>query len=394
MPDLVLYLLFSGKNNLDGAKMSQHTEDTGNNQTTHTFTKAQYDQIVSQGAGYEPSVPVKRTYLPLRKKERSWGNVKYPGLFDYDPANDAGWFWFTVMLELISLGTTYFLFEDKISTSVLAIGAVCVFFLDFTFAYFHHKYKGTKCLIENQKRLFLPDMRLGTMMGDFANYAGHLDQKFEDDKNRKYGRPISAFVIWFLCFTKWGAFFIAVLGSYWFQTAVRDSKTPYLLIIFVIASYLWIAYNHLKFTGYYIAAWSHKRQYNAEYAEYKRQVGQHQGVNERTVKEESIDFAEFSKAITMDTTNPYLFHFRSKSAVTVTLQNELQKGIKECRVQSHGIQKSEQDGVYIIYRYGLLTDDHLEQMINLQETLLAQIAVAMYGHKLQMQSGNFNTEQP
>jgi len=373
--------------------MSQSRDEKPNNQEVNTLTKAQYDQIVSQGTGYEPSVPIKRTYLPLRKKERLWGGVKYPGLFDYDPANDVGWFWFTVILEVISLGTTYFLLEERISNSVLAISAICIFFLDFTFAYFHHKYKGIKCLIENQKRLFLPEMRPGTMGGDFANYVAHLDQNFEDDKNRKYGRIISAILIWFLCLTKGGAFFIAVVSSYWFQTAVSDSKTPYLLIIFIIASYLWIAYNHLKFTGYYIAAWSNKRQYNAEYAEYKRQVGQHQGVNERTLKEESIDFTSFSKAVTLDTTNPYLLHFRSKSAVTVTLQNELQKGIKECRVQSHGIQKSEQVGVYIIYRYGLLTDDHLQQMINLQESQLAQIAVAMFGHKLQMQSGHFDIEQ-
>ncbi|MEI7869179.1 MAG: hypothetical protein WCI11_14920 [Candidatus Methylumidiphilus sp.] len=371
--------------------MNQYTEDNNSDQTNHTLTKAQYDQIVSQGTGYEPSVPVKRMYLPLRKKERLWGGVRYPGLFDYDPANDAGWFLFTVILEVISLGITYFLLEERISNSVLAISAICIFFLDFTFAYFHHKYKEIKCLIENQKRLFLPEMRPGTMLGDFANYVAHLDQKFEDNKNRKYGRTIFAILIWFLCLAKGGAFFIAVVSSYWFQLAVSDSKTPYLLIIFIIASYLWIAYNHLTFTGYFIAAWSHKRKNDAEYAEYKRHVGQHKGINERDVKQESIDFKAYSKAVTEDTTNPYLLHFRSKSAAT--LQNELEKGLKECKVQSHGIQKSEQDGVYIIYRYGLLTDDHLQQMINLQESQLAQIVVAMFGHKLQMQSGHFDIEQ-
>jgi len=357
---------------------------------TDNLTKEQYEQIVKDGTGYEPSVPVKRSYLPLRKKDRLWGGVKYPGLFDYDPGSDAGWFWFTVSLEVISLGITYFLLEERISAVVLLISALSVFCLDFAFAYFHHRSKGIKCLIENQKRLFLAAMRPGIMDGAFANYAAHLDRKLKDNVDCKLIQHISALLIWVLSFIKGGVFFIAVLSSYWFQTAVSDSKTPYLLIIVIVASYLWIAYNHLMFTGYFLAGVSHKKQVNEESAEYFRQVGGQLGINEKGFKEENINLKEFMDAISGDNTNPYLLHFIKRSKKD--LEKELSLGIKEIQIQAHGIYKSNnQDHCYTIHRYGLLTDDQLQKMINVQETQLSQLAIAMYGHKLQMQSGHFDT---
>jgi hypothetical protein len=66
----------------------------------------------------------------------------------------------------------------------------------------------------------------------------------------------------------------------------------------------------------------------------------------------------------------------------------LRKGIKEIQIQPHGIYKNDQEH-YSIRRCGLLTDDQLQKMIDVQETQLGQLAVAIYGHKLQMQSGNF-----
>jgi hypothetical protein len=357
-----------------------------NEQHVSNLTKEQHDQIVKDGSGYEPSVPIKRTYLPLRKKHRLWGGVTYPGLFDYDPANDIGWFWFTVTMEVISLGITSFLLEERISASVLLISALCVFCLDFAFAYFHHRYKAIECLIENQKRLFLSEMRSGVMGGAFADYVAHLEQKLKDDKDRKIFRYFFAFMIWILSVIKGGLFFIAVVSSYWFQTAVSDSKTPYLLIIVIVASYLWIAYNHLNYTGYFVASWSSQNKQASESAEYNRKVGSQQSVNERQIQEEKIDLKKFMNAVSSDNTNPYLIHFVKKSRDD--LESELRKGIKEIQIQPHGIYKNDQEH-YSIRRCGLLTDDQLQKMIDVQETQLGQLAVAIYGHKLQMQSGNF-----
>lgn len=367
---------------------NEKEEISDNIQESSNITQAQHDQIVNEGRGYEPSAPVKRTYLPLRKKERLWGGVKYPGLFDYDPANDSGWFWFTVILEVVSLATTYFLLEERISGAVLLISALCLFCLDFAFAYFHHRYKGFECLIENQKRLFLPEMRTGVMAGTFADYVSFLEQSMRDNKDCKYLRYIFAFLIWILSAFKGGVFFIAVVSSYWFQLAVSDSKTPYLLIIVIIASYIWIAYNHLNFTGYFLAAWSNKNKSNRESAEYNRRVGGQLVVNERQIQEEKIDFKEFMNTICSDKGNPYLIHFFKKSISD--LQKDLNKGIKEVQIQPHGVYKTPQENIYTIHRYGLLTDDQLQKMINVQETQLAQVAVAIYGHKLQMQSGHFD----
>jgi len=366
--------------------------NNGNNEESseniqEQITKAQQTRIINEGKGYEPSTKIKRTYLPLRKKERLWGGVQYPGLFDYESANDSGWFWFTVLMEVMSLSTTYFLLAERISGLVLLISALCLFGLDFAFAYFHHRYKSIECLIENQKRLFFPTMRAGVMAGTYANYAAYLEQKLKDNKDCKYLRFIFALLIWLLSLFKGGVFFIAVVSSYWFQLAVSDSKTPYLLVIVIIASYIWIAYNHLNFTGYFLAAYSNKFQKNAESAAFNRSVGGQQIANERQDKEEKIDFKEFIDIILDDKTNPYLISFFNKSRNDI--EKDINKGIKEIKVQSHGIYKTDQSNIYTIHRYGLLTDDQLQEMINVQETKIAELAVAIYGHGLQMQSGLF-----
>jgi uncharacterized membrane protein YdbT with pleckstrin-like domain len=152
-------------------------------------------------------------------------------------------------------------------------------------------------------------MRPGIMSGTFADYVAHLDQKLKDDKDRKIFRYFFAFMIWILSVIKGGLFFIAVVSSYWFQMAVSDSKTPYLLIIVIVASYLWIAYNHLNYTGYFIASWWRQRKQASENADYNRKVGSQQAVNEREVQEEKIDLNKFMIAVSSDNTNPYLRHF-------------------------------------------------------------------------------------
>ena len=157
----------------------------------HNELTAEQREVAKHGLNYEPSIQVKNSFLALRKNVRVWGSIKYPGLFDYYQANDAGWFWFTVAMEVMSLGIAAFLLEDRVSLLVLAISAMSVFFLDFAFAYFHHKYKSVETLIENQMLLFLSDMRVGKSAADaYANYYGHLEQRLKDDINRKYMRYV------------------------------------------------------------------------------------------------------------------------------------------------------------------------------------------------------------
>jgi hypothetical protein len=71
------------------------------------------------------------------------------------------------------------------------------------------------------------------------------------------------------------------------------------------------------------------------------------------------------------------------------LEVELNKGINEIQIQPHSVYKTDAEQIFIVRRCGLLTDDQLQKMIDVQPTDLARLAVAMYGHKLQMRSGNF-----
>jgi hypothetical protein len=350
-------------------------------------------EIVQDGLDYEPSPEVKRTYLPLRKKMRVWGGVRYPGLFDLDPANDAGWFWFTVSMEFVSLGIAAFLLEERVSASVLFISAVSVFFLDFAFAYFHHKYKATESLIENQKRLFLSEMRIGaSATSSYANWLAYLEQNLKDDKNRKYTRYFFGFMIWLLSFIKGGIFFVAVFSSYWFQSAVSDSKAPYLLIIVIIASYFWIAFNHLNFSGYYLASCFNKSRYKDEEKNYKRNQFT-ESKNIREIQDEYVNFSEFIKRILAEKSNPHLSYFSQKSIDE--FEDIIKEGLVEISVKArtHFIKKdTTKDNSYLFRKNGFLTDDQINEMVTPQKSDIAKLAVAMYFHKLQMTSTHLNGE--
>ena len=357
----------------------------------HNELTAEQREVAKHGLNYEPSIQVKNSFLALRKNVRVWGSIKYPGLFDYYQANDAGLFWFTVAMEVISLGIAAFLLEDRVSPLVLAISAMSVFFLDFAFAYFHHKYKSVESLIENQMLLFLSDMRVGKSAADaYANFYGHLEQRLKDDINRKYMRYVFGLLIWLLSIIKGGIFFVAVFSSYWFQTAVSDSKAPYLLIIVVLASYLWIAFNHLNFSGYYLAAFFNKSKFNTELAKYKRNLYK-TDLNVRQSQEDRVNFRDFLNAVLAEKGNPYLTFFTQKSLES--FEPAIKEGIVEIKVKAgtHFIKKMEnEEGVYLFYRNGFLTDEQIDEMVKVQKSKLAELAVAMYFHKLQMSSAKLD----
>jgi hypothetical protein len=360
------------------------------NEQNVLINSEQYERIIKDGTGYEPSVSVKRSYLPIRKKNRLLGGVNYPGLFDYDPALDSLWFWFTVALEVATLIITSWILKERFSsTSVLLVSVIGVFFLDFTLAYFHHRSKTDENLIENKKRLFLSEMR-AAKFSSYADYAAHLKQNYKDNLARKIVKPLSVFAILTICFIKGVTFLASVLSSDWFYSAIQDSKMPLVIIAVVVISYIWIAYNHLTFTGYFLAACSHKKQYRSEEAKYRRGVGEIDNSNKREYKNEKIDVKMLSREILRDQTNPCFNIFFKQTPEEI--ESSLRKGLFEINEKNHGILKND-NNEYVIYRYGLLTDDDLQKLVDKQKTTLAQLVVAIYGHKLQMQSGYFDADQ-
>ena len=369
--------------------------DQDNNVELNTSELNNENDLISDGFNYEPSQPVKSTFLPLRKKLRNWGGVPYPGLFNLNPANDAGWFWFTVSMEMMSLGIAAFLLEERVAVSVLLISAVSVFFLDFAFAYFHHKYIAAESLFENKKNLFFPHMRTGRSAGDdYSAWISVITQNYKDDKNRKFTRLIFGFLIWLLSFTKGGIFFVAVFSSYWFQTAVSDSKAPYLLIIVVIASYFWIALNHLNYSGYYLASYFNKIKLDSELANHKRKYYEDSEKNKRLISEERVDFKRFIEEVMKEKHNPSFQQFIKLSQIDI--QSTLDEGILEIKVKkgTHSIRKTDsQELNYIFRKNGFISDDEIDEMVRIQKSQLAKFAVAMFFHKLQMSEFNFDGNQ-
>lgn len=366
-------------------------ENSLENENLNTDLTEEQREIARDGLDYEPSVKVKRSFLPLRKHIRVWGGVQYPGLFDHDPANDAGWFWFTVTMEVVSLAVAALLLEERVAASVLLISAMSVFFLDFACAYFHHKYKSAESLAANQMRLFLPSMRTGLASADsYANYYGYVEQKLKDNVDRKYMRYIFGFMVWILSFLKGGIFFIAVFSSYWFQTAISDSKAPFLLIFVILSSYIWIAFNHTKFTGYYLASYSNKSQFNSEQAKYKRELYQNNH-HDRQSEEERLNLENFLDSILIEKTNPFLKPFTTKAKNDFA--RDLQEGLTETKVRAgtHFIKKL-QNGEYLLRRKGFITDDQINELVKAQKSPLTELAVAVSFHKLQMASANFNSD--
>jgi hypothetical protein len=336
---------------------------------------------------YEPKHSVKESFLPLRKLPRTWGGVSYPGLFNHNPANDAGWFWFTVIMEIVSLGISAILLEEKVFASLLIISPVVIFFLDFAFAYGHHRYKAAESIFENRKRLFYPGMRGKGIEADmtYSKWYDHIEQRFKDSKDRKYGRYIFGFWIWLLCFGKGGIFFVAVFSSFWFQTAVTDSKLPFLIIIAVIFSYFWIALNHLKYTGYFLASCWNNLIYKSDEARYKRTLTDQGGIKRNDGRAYSeVDFHAFIRFL-MENPNAFISAFSRMSEKEIEESKSI--GIFEVKCGSHSIKKIK-DNIYLFEKDGFLLDDDIEEMVRVQKNDLARFAVAMYFHGLQMQSLN------
>ncbi len=368
------------------------TQQEGNISFNKNGQTMEQGKIGTDGLDFEPTKKVKDTYLYRRKKPRDWGTITYPGLFDKFQSADNGWFLFTFGMEVISLLTAIFLLES-VPLSISLMVALLVFFADFSLAFWHHRYKGVESLIANQKLLFLPEMRSGQATGTtYSTYYHHLEQELNSNIHRKYLKWLFGFLILFITVIKVGIFLVAVSQSYWFATAIEDSKGPYFLIIVIVAMYFWIFFNHWNFTGYYLAAVSSNNAYKKEFEKHNKEALK---INKsentaKSYKEEVVNLTEFLDVILREKDNHNFRYFTNKSHDF--FKNDLKEGVVEIRLPTgHSIKKSEEkEGCYVFTKKGFLTDDQINDMVRVQKSKLSELAVAMYFHKFQMESATFN----
>ena len=373
------------------------TQQEGNINFNKNGLTEEQEQIARDGQNFEPSEKVKKLFLSRRKRTRDWGTIKYPGLFDRYQAHDNEWFWFTVVMEIfssIAAGVLLCEGENGLDGYWVVISVVVVFVLDFFFAYLHHLYKGIESTIENQKLLFLPEMRNGTAATlPYNDYYHSLNELLNSNINRKVIRHLASICIGVLACIKIYFFVGSVFTSYMFETAVEESKAPYLVVVMILVFYIWIFFNHLKFTGYCMAAFFCNKDYKDEKKKHNLGTLKENNKNQETSKKgdyEIVNITEFLDLVLREKDNPKLNYFTQKSHNY--FQDDLKKGLVEIRLSTgHSIKEHEEkEGSYVFTRKGFLTDDQVNEMVRVQKTKLAQLAVAMYFHKFQMESAGLN----
>ena len=370
------------------------------------LTLGQRDAYLRQGSDFEPDKDLKETWLPLRKTSpRKWGGIEYPGLFDYRGDRDTRKFYWTLFLEVTS--ATFIIWLMFVSGKVgagLAFAAIFInLLLDGVFAYLHHLSQREVCIKKNRDlRFFSEGWKNG--IDSYSKHALSIEQDFKGNPKVWFWRPVATVLIWAYALIKIGFFLALFLQSDLYYEMVEEQSAGLLataVAIIAVGAYVWIAVNHTFSTGYYLAYHlSHQRQSKNAFSTYIRAVGAGSALGNKKSEEikrrysaasrnKEINLSDFCRLV-LQVDVPEFRHFQQDGRSTELVKRCLESGLIEKRIDKwHSlVQIPEQKNTWKLTCYGLLTDEQLDELVKVQPTDLAQLAVAYYGHTIQMESVN------
>ena len=159
------------------------------------LTKIRKNDYLPQEREFEPDRDLKETWLPLRKTSRPKWGIEYPGLFDYRASWDTGWFWVTVLLEIIvtlAIVTLLFL-SGKIGIELAFAGVILNLLLDGVFAYLHHLSEHEYCVQKNRECLFFGGWKPG--INSYSQHILSTETAYKNNPKVWFWRPFSTLLI-------------------------------------------------------------------------------------------------------------------------------------------------------------------------------------------------------
>lgn len=369
------------------------------------LSQMQRQAFLHQGSDFEPNRDLKETWLPLRKTSpRKWGGIEYPGLFDYRVGRDTGTFYFTVSLEIISAAfIVWLMFMSNMVGMGLAISAVLLnLIVDGVLAYLHHLSERDLCIKKNRECRFLPEAWKNGI-NSYSQHALSVESAFKSSLKVWFWKPFSTVSIWGYALLKILFFLFLFLNSDFYYEMVEEQNAGLFAIAIAalaVGSYIWIAINHTYFTGYYLAYRWHSGQYNRAFSEYIKAVGMGAGLGNNKAEEikkryqaqqrtKSIDLNNFCRSI-LQLDVPEFRHFQQSGKESEMVKECLSKGLVEKKIDGlHNLVRVQgQENTWILICHGLLKDEQLDEIVKDQPTDFARLAVAYYGHSIQMESVN------
>ena len=357
------------------------------------------------GAAYnfQPSEDVRKRYFATRKHSFNLAGITFPGLFTEPSEGDLGWFKVAVGVEIV---TALILSAIVVSVYDLPPIAGLLPFLgfvgiDLALAIGHHWLTRAHCLHENQELLVVPDLRAGARIVDtkYGDFRSGLNTKRQAWHGWLSGVCVLLIIVMAVGKTLFLSANIQELGSLFHPADSTNifashssldqvlQRSEYRTAILVIFSLLYglVAYIHIKHTGYALSALNlvrglkrdRRRRDTDPRDKQFHCVPFRQVVNLRTLAEQLREANDpvFSQRVPPE---DELEAGGGEYALRVDLTPEERGSIAPHTIEAKA------DGSYIMTRQGILTDEQLQSWVNMQATEFAGQAVALYGHKLQL----------
>ena len=360
-------------------------------------------EVVGGGAAhnFQPSKEALKRYLATRKHPTQMADITFPGFFAQPSDSDVRWFSVAVVIEVITAlvlsAIIVIVFNLPPIAGVLPFIAFVGF--DVAFAIGHHWPLVPKRLLrENQALLVVPTLRAGTRQHEkYSDYLSAL--KLLTPAWHKWLSVLCAVLIVAMAIGKTlflaaniqelGSVFTSSDGQNVFNQSSLDdllNHDEFRYAIFMIFGLLYgvIAYIHLFHTGYAVAAIRLYRGLKKDRAARDRDPRDRKFL--QTEQSERVDLLELANQL-KDSDDPDLTQRApSEKELNETLAQGLKVNMNKREldaIKPHRITKLP-DGTYEMTRVGVLTDDQLEAWTDMQSKPFARLAVALYGHMMQI----------
>lgn len=335
---------------------------------------------------FEPGGSTKSFLYFTRKQVLLLGGMKFPGLIADAFRQSKGLVLTTLVVELIGIVVlSYGVWEESSWPGyVIGLGAGFLVVIDWIGAIAHHfKYKGQICKRENELLQVFPQMRMAADRKlPYKNYADKVNAEMQ--WGWKIISMIGIALILAVMLVK-----IVLLPAHVPQIWPPSIRWGVLGISAI--TYVWIFWVHLAHTGYYVAHLIYKHKVNADR---KRFIKKPEDYWKQTDHVE-FDLAEFPTLLRQtkhstfaDLVGPDQNKVNAYIEEGLTMDFGEVKGVRpyfEIRKAAPADPNSRR---YIIQSLGMLYDTELDLMARSQPNPLAEAAVALWGHYLQIRYVN------
>jgi hypothetical protein len=360
---------------------------------------------VGAGVDFQPSVNTLKRYLSTHKDPMPLGGVTLPGLFSDARTVDWGWFILAVVAELGTAAVLSLILVKAFNLPIFAfpLGLIAFIGFDLVAAIFHHwPVKKHRCLFHNRRLLVVPSLRSGDRKGE-VKYGDFLAQlKAKDPTWPKVLSGFCAVVIVCLAILKTLLLSANIdeLGelaptsasahnpfasrSTIEQVLKRDEYRYAVLGVFALL-YGVIAFIHLNHTGWAVSAAQLSKGLRAD--RHRRDADPRDPKFKRQERKQQINLRSFANEL-LNCEDPVYSPLAPQEAADIDrlvaegLYHDL--SAKERKAISPHTIEADGSGSFTMIRRGVLEDEQLTAWVDMQKSEFAKLAVALYGHKLQL----------